>query len=287
MKSLLAEHTFPHAECKYHINEYYIGFRMITPRKGDTYAGRKSEFQSLIFLLEGEVEFSYDDFLNHIFRKGDMFFVPQGAHMYGTSLADSHMMVLTFNNNIDSLCDNCTLSNYIKHTTPIDYDFRALKMNNTLLNFVRNMEEYINNNMRCAYLHKLKQRELFILMQYCYTRQQILELFFPVVGSGTDFRSWVLENYKIDVSMRELAQRCNMYEKTFSRKFKREFGTSFRDWMLKQKAKQVKLKLSIPRTTFSDIVREYKFADMSHFYRFCKEQYGCTAIEFQKTLRGE
>ena len=280
------EHVFPHIQCKYFINEYYIGFRLVSPRKGETYEGKKFDFHSIVFMLEGETLFSYDEFLNRHFKKGDLFFTPQASAMYGIALEDSRMLVLTFNTHVDSLCDICSLTNYIKLRSPIKYTFNALPMTPTIWQFAHLMEEYIRMDMRCGFLHKLKQKELFVLLQYCYTEEQVLELFYPALGI-INFRSWVLENYKPDRSLAELADMYNMTAKTFSRKFQKEFQTTFRTWVLQQKAKHIKLKLSMPGTTFNDIVREFNFSDLHHFYRFCKEQFGYTATQLLSIIRSE
>ena len=280
------EHVFPHMQCRYYISEYYIGFRLVSPRKGETYEGKKFKFHSLVFMLEGETLFSYDNYLNRHFKKGDLFFTPQASTMYGVALEDSYMLVLTFSSHVESLCDLCSLTNYAKLRGPINYNFDALPITPTLWNFARLMEEYIHQEMRCSYLHQLKQKELFILLQYCYTEEQVLSLLYPALGL-LNFKSWILENYNPDRSMSELAAMYNMTPKSFSRKFKSEFNMTFRKWIIEQKAKHIKLKLSMPKTTFNDIVREFNFADLHHFYRFCKEQYCCTAKNLVAQIRNQ
>lgn len=280
------QHSFPHAQCKYYIDEYYIGFRMVSPRKGDMYEGKKFEFHTLVFILEGEVMFSYNEYLNRHFRRGDIFFVPQASDMYGEALEDALILVLTFNTHLDYLCEACSLTNYIGIRDVEDYDFTPLPMTDTVWNYVRLVGEYIEKDMRCAFLHRIKQSELFVLLQYCYSEEDLLRLFYPALGIS-DFRSWVLENYKRGMSVAELANRYNMEAKTFSRRFTKEFGITPRTWVLRQKAKHILLKLSMPGTTVNDIITEFDFANQSYFYTFCKEQYGCTVTDLLRKIRDE
>lgn len=271
--------------CQHYTPDYNIGFKVITPRKGERYEGRKFAHHCIVFMLEGEVLFSYNDFLNHHFRKGDLLFLPQSAEMHGESLEDSKMLILNFNNRVKNLCDNCCIPNHTKMLESIQYDFRPLKLTHTMLMFAELMENYLATNVKCSYLHDLKQKELFVVMGSNYTQRDLLELFYPIAGGSIDFRSRVLENYNNEISVYKLSQKFGMSYTNFLRKFKIEFGESVQDWMLKQKAKHIKLRLSIPTTTIADIIREFGFTDASHFTKYCRKQFGCTPTELIKQIR--
>lgn len=273
-------------ECKHYIPNYDVGFKIVSPRKGEHFRGYKYNNHSLVFVLEGEVEFSYNDFLNRRFVKGDLFFLPQAAEMYGTALTNARMLVLTFNSRVTSLCDQCCLQDFSKEIGEIDYDFRAQRITPRLYKYVELVEDYISGDIRCRFLHELKQKELFVVMTWEYTHLQLLELFYPILGGNIDFKSRVMERYKGKMSAKELAQGFGMCYSGFMRKFKLEFGLSVQEWILKQKAKHIKLKLSLPNTTITDILHDFGFSDGSHFSRFCRKHYGCTPKELIKHIRG-
>lgn len=279
-----SHHLFPHAQCRHFISDYHIGFNLLSLEKGEVSKENDTRYHNIIFVLEGELLFSYDEFLNRRFRKGDIFFVPQASTRYGEAIQSCYLLVLVFDSHIDSLCDACSISRLMNDVTPVDYDFSALPMTESLWEFARLMQSYIGSDMRCGFLHRIKQHELFVLFQYCYTKEQILKLFYPAIGLF-DFRSWVLANYHPQLSIVELAKKQNMTAKSFSRKFKKEFHDTFRNWTLRQKAKHIRHRLSIPGTTFSDIIRDFNFSDIRCFYNFCKEQYGCTATELVSQIR--
>lgn len=277
-------HLFPHAQCRHFASDFQVGFKLTSLQKGETSRENDTKFHNMIFILEGELLVSYDDFINRNFQKGDMLFIPQASNRYGEALKDSRMLILAFNSQVESLCDTCSISQLANHAPPTEYDFTALRMTEHMWKFVRLMESYISKNISCAYLHKTKQCELFVLLQHCYTKEQILKLFHPAIGLF-NFKSWVLENYQPQLSITELAKKQNMTTKSFSRRFKKEFQDNFRHWALNQKAKHIKHRLSIPGTTFSDIIRDFNFSDLRCFYNFCKEQYGCTATELMAQIR--
>lgn len=271
--------------CRHYIPDYNVGFKVVTPMCGDHYDGNNFENHTLVFLIEGDIEFSYNDYLNRRFKQGDIFFIPQAAQMYGTALTDARMLVLSFNNKVESLCDRCRISEQIKCLPEIEYDFKPLEMTDLLFTFVQLMEGYLAKGARCTFLHELKQKELFILLGVEYDEKSFAELFYPVLGSNTDFKSRVLENYHYGLDVSNLADKMGMSYSPFLRQFKREFGETVKDWMLKQKAKHIKLRMSLPSTTISDVIREFNFTDLPHFVRFCRQQYGCTPKELLNSIK--
>lgn len=277
-------HLFPHAQCRHFINDPHVGFQLLSIHKGETNKDNDTCFHNIIFILEGELLFSYDDFLNKHFQKGDIIFIPQASNRYREALQDSYVLILIFDSQIESLCDTCAISQLMNNVTPVEYDFCGLQMTESIWKFAHLMELYIHKDIRCGFLHRTKQKELFVLLQYCYTKEQILKLFYPIIGLF-NFKSWVLANYSPQTSITELAKKQNMTVKSFSRRFKKEFNDTFRNWALSQKVKHIKHRLSIPGTTFNDIIRDFNFSDLRCFYNFCKEQYGCTATELLAQIR--
>lgn len=283
------ETTFLHNECKYYISEYYIGFRKVTPKKGDHYIGHKYAYNTLVFVLEGEVEFSYNEYTNR-FKKGDMIFIPQASYMYGTALTDANMLVNTYDLLTESYCSNCVLSR-MKFSTEglseVKYKFSPLRMTPAITQFAELIDTYISEDYRCMHLHELKQKELFIIMEYNYRHKEMMEFFYPIIGEDIPFRSKVMKIAHEQLTVEAYAKRFNMSTRNFSRKFNAEFGDTVYQWLLKQKIAQIRLRLSIPNVSVSDILKEFKFADAPHFYRFCKEHYGYTVKELMQQLRSE
>lgn len=257
-----------HADCKHNMPDNEIGFKIVTPIKGEIYKGDKPLHNSVVFMLEGKVELSYGEYLHQQFSEGDMFLLPQSQGRYSTALTDCKIMVLSFDNEIEALCDNCTLSEYKKSDADMEYVFAPLKMTSTILHFCQLMEEYLQMDMRCSYIHQLKQRELFLLFRYCYKRVEMIQFFLPLIGEHVSFKNKVFKLYNQGVGVQELAAQFNMSETPFVAKFKAEFNATPYQWVLKQKRKHIMWRLSMPGTTISDIVREFKFTDGAHFLKY-------------------
>lgn len=282
------ETTFLHNECPYYLTDYYIGFRYVEPRKGDFYLNKQYAYNTLVFLLDGEIEFSYNDFLGKRFCKGDLIFIPQASYMYGVAVTDSSMLVLTYDLAVETFCSNCVLSKMkfdVKGIDEVNYDFQPMKMTAEVIRFAQLMRTYIESDYRCLHLHELKQKELFILMEHAYTHRQRMEFFYPILGEDIHFRNKVLRIAHEQLSVGGYAREFNMGKRSFARKFKAEFGMTTQEWLLQHKLSQIKLRLSLPNVCVADIVQEFKFPDARHFYRFCRNHFGCTSKEMIARLR--
>lgn len=273
--------------CPHYTSDYSIGFDVVSPRKGDRYKGQETRSHQLLFVLSGDIDFSYDNFLNRRLRVGQLFLVPQGAEAFGYARSNSKLLVLSFNNQIETLCERNRLLLYTCAVRHKSSSFKPLTITPVIKQFTLLMEEYISKELRCSYLHELKMKELFILLNVEYSEKELAEFFFPLVASNTDFKIRVAESYRHDLDVTRWAEEFGMSYSPFLRRFKKEFGEPVLVWMLKQKAKHIKLRLSIPSTTISDIIRDFNFTDTSHFCRFCRKHFDCTPRELIQTIRGD
>ena len=63
------------------------------------------------------------------------------------------------------------------------------------------------------------------------------------------------------------------------RKFKKEFGISGYQWMLKQMCHKIQHRASQPNITISEIMNEVGIDSPSHFNRICKKHFNLTPKE--------
>lgn len=277
--------TAARTSCEYHIPAPGVVFKLVDEPTGSDYKGIKAEQHTIVFLLEGELEFAYNEYQGSVFRAGDLFFLPQAVEMYGTILRDAHMLVLSFDDTAEWVCQKCALSNVAEDYLSTDFTFEPLSITPVLREFAGLMETYIREGFRCTYLHRVKQQELFMLIRCCYSQREMIRFFYPLFRQQRNFQSKVFAYYREGLSVQDFADHFNMTQKSFTRHFKAEFGTTVYQWMLKQKANRIQLKLSIPGTTLADIIQDFQFADMSHFSKFCKTNFGCTPKELSTQLR--
>lgn len=273
--------------CEHYIPDYDIKFEITTIAANQASTTRNINENGVVFMLEGEIEYSYNEFIDRRFSKNEMFFIPQSAAVYYKGITDCTMLTMYFNNHVDIICDNCIVFSYLNQSWKIDYDFHPLPMTTAISGYTTQVVSYINNGLKCNYLNQLKQKEFFIILRYGYPKSKLIEFFYPILGYRAEFKTMVLKNYHVGMSVGDLAASFGESQTNFSKKFKTEFGETVNQWMRKQKAKRIKLKLSIPSTTISDIIKDFSFVDASHLSRFCHEHFGCTPKTLMQQLRNK
>lgn len=251
---------------------------------GTRRSGNNQSNNILYFVSEGELEFSYNEYIGRRFKKGALFFVPRSSETYCRSVSDARLIAVSLNH-IEWFCDAHKFSQYVQHAKYIVYDFDSLKATRDMSLFMKQLLQYVERNMLDGTLCELKQRELFILIRHDYVKDDIVRLFYPVLGKDLGFKSKIMEVSYENLSTRELAERFNMSQRNFSRKFRDEFGESAYQWMLKQKAQRIKLRMMVPGATVNDVINHFGFTSPSYFWEFCRKQYGKTPQELLKDLQ--
>ena len=121
-----------------------------------------------------------------------------------------------------------------------------------------------------------------LLRAYC-SKQELYDLFFPLVGQNSDFRNFVFQYYKEVTDVSEFASLANMTVRSFQRWFKAEFSCSAREWLLERRAESILFELRTTEKDLFTIATENGFSTMSYFTTFCKKHLGMTPSE----LRGQ
>ncbi len=239
---------------------------------------RVLEQNAIVFIIAGSCSFSYDHYVNRIFFAGDMLFFPKSAIVTGVVLEATKFLYMTFDVPL-SPSDRKYIQQQWIMAKDITYDFTPLKMNYSIGVFVNSLIHLLHNIDDCSDLHDIKHREVFILLRRLYTREQYTEFFHPIIGKSFNFKNFVLENYINCYNLKELIEHSAMSRNTFMRKFKKEFGVSAYQWILKQMCNRIQHKASQPDVTVKEIMSEVGIDSYSHFNRICKRYFNQTPRE--------
>ena len=85
--------------------------------------------------------------------------------------------------------------------------------------FLHLLESYLQAGVNCKHLHELKERELFIIFRTAYTKSEIIQLLYPIMGIEVDFKAAVLKHKDRVRSKQELAELLGMSGSELHRKF--------------------------------------------------------------------
>lgn len=225
----------------------------------------------ILFVTEGSFQIVNDPDHERPVIMNEMIFIPPFTSLKARALSPLKLILLTFENN-NSLCLKLNLDSQTIICNSITTGFKILKINPHIQLFLSSISSYLNDNINCIGLFLNKQSELFYLLKIYCSRDEIINFFCPILCNKNDFKYNVLKNYTRDSSVSDLALKCNMSVKTFTRRFKENFGETPYQWLLKQNIREIRIKLADPDIQIKDIAFEFGFASASHFSNFCKAQ---------------
>jgi AraC family transcriptional regulator len=90
-----------------------------------------------------------------------------------------------------------------------------------------------------------------------------------MLGKDMEFRSFVYNNVDACNSVREIAERYNMNERSFCNKFRQEMGIPPGQFILDNKKTRVLHQLLHTAKPLKQICEELGFKDKSHLTNFC------------------
>ena len=74
------------------------------------------------------------------------------------------------------------LSSYLDEVQNTPLCFEPLSVRAPLDTFLHLLESYLQAGVNCKHLHELKERELFIIFRTAYTKSEIIQLLYPIMG---------------------------------------------------------------------------------------------------------
>lgn len=273
-----------HAKCSQYLADVRLGFKYMEVDKGTIFSVDEKKEKHLFFFLEGSVRVSYNEFPERTFSAGEMIFLPKSADFRGEALTKCRFIVHIYDAPV-KLCDKVTLNSIVSYSKHIQYDFKSLPICPTLESYLQLLKYYLNEGINCRHLHEIKQKELFLIFRTHYSKEDLAQFFYPMLGKSLDFRGKVMAYYMEAKTARDLARYCGYSDGYFNDLFISEFGEPPYRWMQKQKSKHIIGRLTQSNVSLKEIIDEFDFSSQSHFNKYCKSQYGGTAAQIRMSLR--
>ena len=258
------------------------GFSYYKLEKG-TMLEEETTKDTILFVLKGNILFDYDgDSL--VVRTDEMIFVRRKTIVGISMQEDVEIVVAMFNSGVQA-CQKASFSVLYQFKGKIKYSMKPLKIHDRMKKFMELLVCYIGDGVNCIHFHELKLRELFWIFRFYYPKMEQASFFYTVISDDHDFKNLVLENYKDNINVKELADSCRMSVSTFKRKFHLEFGQSASSWLQKQMLGKIRYKLTDTDLTLSDIADQLNFSSLSQFSRYCKRFLAASPLELRKNIQ--
>ena len=276
-----------HTSCVNYKTEEDAGFALKEAASGKHFDNRQQEIKAnhLIFILSGEVSITKDSKEETRVRAGEFIFIPLSSHYTGTVIQPGTYISLSFFHDTISLCDKHMLSSYLDKAQHTPLCFEPLSVRAPLDMFLHLLESYLQAGVNCKHLHELKERELFIIFRTAYTKSEIIQLLYPIMGIEVDFKAAVLKHKDRVRSKQELAELLGMSGSELHRKFTQEFGETVQSWLQKQKNKEILSRLNYDFISIKEVAYELGFGSAAGFNKYCKNNFGCSPSELRQEIK--
>lgn len=265
------------SNCTFELVKYIMG-KELSPNYKDVH--------SIVFCQVGQLTIISNLFSETVLCAGEHLFIPRMCEYKGMALDDTTLIIHSFNNTVCRV-ENCILSylhtyRHYSNSKETSDAYPKLAANVSLLHLWESISIHLSGNRDNPTLWKMKHRELIWLLTQHYSTQVLCSFFQPMMDEQVPFKSLVLSHYRKIKYTQELADLCGYGIGSFRRRFKREFGTSVFQWLIRKKAEHILFRLSQPRFSFTDIVDEFEFSSIQHFSRFCKQYLEDTPTNIRK-----
>jgi AraC-like DNA-binding protein len=267
-------------------NGFLFGFKYYELEKKMTYDSDYAECNQLFFLLEGKIELNSSEALGKTIHEGEFFFLPISAETSCRALTPCRVVIFYFNQ-LKNVCEQAYFRDLWPLRTSKDYQFRTAVMHLPLTQLIHDMLKHFDRMENIADYQLIKYEEMFYIFRHVYPREEMAEVFNPLVCRSHRFRQFVFANYLGLRNVDPLVALSKVKRKTFDRQFVDEFEDTAYQWMLRHKSGHILYALSETGDQMQKIMRRYGFAIAPHFTRFCKEYFGATPMEVRRRLRAE
>lgn len=262
------------------------GFKYQEFKEGDVFSTDNKDYNHILFILEGELKISCNEFINRQIHEKEFILIPISADVACKALSSLRVVWFSFDMFINHF-DNDYLKDLIAICEQTNYMFTKLSFCESVDNFIHHLLMYIQQKMDKKMLQEIKQMELLVILRSFYSMQDIAAFFHPLVGKSYHFRLHIMRSYRKENHVDGLAKCIGLEKRSFSRQFKEEFNESPYQWLLNQKAKHIRFSLAESDKSLEDIRKEHGFKFAGHFTRFCKEQFNCTPVKLRRQLAYE
>lgn len=244
------------------------------------------------YVLRGKKYIYYGD-VRHEVKQGELFYLSIGHHytedipepgksfeqiiFYYTPSQLSRILShfnqtykLSINN--DHTCDNC------KEHSHVIYPAWG-----TIKNFFSTTNQYIKEDLfsNDETAENIKMTELIYLILTqpdCCLKSKVLGNIDVV---KKQFEQTIHNHIFDDISIEELANKCNRSLTSFKKEFRRHFYEPPHKWFIKQRLMHSRLLLISTNKSVSEIGIECNFPNASHFIKLFKKEYGLTPSTYR------
>lgn len=237
-------------------------------KKGELLLLGDQEYNSIVFVLEGTVEFLTSNKNRVVLEAGFMYNFSMYKSPYsGTAIVDTQFIRLKSTTLIMHI--SAIRHQQIMQSESSGYEEVAkLQLGNVLRSYLDGIIALIQSNILDANIYEVKKIEFLLYMQKFYPDTELSYFFHETNSRYPNFRVTVYSKYSNSATVKTLADSCYMTTRTFTRRFKTEFGMLPHKWLIQQKIRNLN-ELIFKGTDINYILETFDFSSITELKQFC------------------
>jgi AraC-like DNA-binding protein len=274
----------PHLNCHFYQKKDSPMFEVINRQQG-VEISRKLEMPALVFVAEGEIEFSSGSTNNvRQAHRNEFFMLPADTDLNVRFRETASLICFS----IAADTDFCwrirqKLLGYPSHEAGQTVILSSIDI---IRNYIDVFLAITGYGILCVKYLNCQICALLDLICAFYPAESLVDFFEPLrsfaFGKGVNFKQEVLRNRNKLFKVSEFAESVCMSRAAFRRKFVRIFGMCPQKWIIHERMQLIELELKYGTLTVPQIAQKAGFASVIEFYAFCRKHLGKTAAEIRK-----
>jgi AraC-like DNA-binding protein len=227
---------------------------------------------TIYFLLKGEVWINSSEHPDTILREGDFVLQPAGSIVEFRIHTPAEVIVHLFDH-LQNICKTRFQGNMDHTESPLP-PLIVMQACTPLCFFLEGMKMSLNDDMLCAKYMQSKQTELFFLLNYYYTLEDLSCFYAPVYNLNRGFRYFVMNNYRLVKDVKSFADLAGYSVPAFRKLFKETFDETVYQWILKQRCRDIHTDITTTGLSITEISIKHGFDSLANFSHFCRANFG-------------
>lgn len=262
-------------------------FRMYRYPKGAQLERGESDISVIVFLLSGKIRIVCNDARIKVLEAGTIMLLPKHSCTYGVTLADCDFVGCALHEG-DEDRDKALFQTLTgRLDKDFEYDFDTLEIHPLILKFLALLQDAFDHGIVSDKFMYAKRSELHIYFKKLYDNDALARFFYPLLGGHSiSFKDFVISNYRNYSDVTSFAAAANMSVSTFTRAFRKSFGTTVYKWMNARKAEFIYKDIVMTEMTFAEIADRHGFSSQAYLVYYCRRHFGMPPRELRNSLGG-
>lgn len=267
-------------------NDSEVGFRLHRLAAGESMRVLATTKSRFIYVFSGHLRFSIMQEVFEEVSEGYFAFVSNELDvcLQATQVTEVIILQTGF---IETLCHWLKFSHPEDDKQPTMFFHKQQTAYNSpqlVRNILRTVYSYIKMDMVYSAIYRLKECELFIVLNSQFSNHDFLKLFQVTHDNSSDFKTKVKLLADQETSITIIAEKMGLERSHFHRLFKKEFNETPQVWLQKRKAERILYYIHNTNMPLKQVADELNFSSQTHLNEFCKKHFGMTARILREQL---